>query len=228
MESEKEHLFVGSSASWQKHDKSFKICWNELLISHSAHSSSNNKSIKWDRSADARGHPQRQTPNYNLLVINNSVMTDFPLERNWYRRISQRTKKNPNWTLQMFGICGDRAHYASHGSILHVQQSNALRGGWIRARATFQLPPRAPIRPTVIPMAHSRLALPHGRTATSVSFILKLFKLETQSNTYNFTIMAIVAVWLRSQLFVRPFGWWCGAGPHHSRRTLHTSQMLEM
>lgn len=114
----------------------------------------------------------------------------------------------------MFGICGDRAQ---NGSILHV---SIQRITWRMNSCTCYIPAatRAPIH-TLAP-------------ATSVSFILKLFKLVTQSNTYNFTIMAIVAVWLpiatfRCRISVmvwRRIRW---AGPHVPRRhTSYTSSQM--
>lgn len=81
------------------------------------------------------------------------------------------------------------AHYAQNGSILRV---SIQRITWRMNSCTCYIPAAA---------ARTSTRGAATATATSVSFILKLFKLVTQSNTYNFTIMAIVAVWLRSQLF---------------------------
>lgn len=106
------------------------------------------------------------------------------------------------------------------------------RGDWIRARATttatLQLPPNTYHIIRRGPPTH---LLTFRRCSHGVCihpFILKLFELVIQSNTYNFTIMAIVAVLLIAtfrysiSLVLAQYFWW--SGPHIPHCTL---QLLE-
>lgn len=76
---------------------------------------------------------------------------------------------------------------------------------WIPTRAAFKLPntyyivrrsPQCTYTYTLIRPTSHRYATHTPLHRLLLSFILKLFKLVIQSNTYNFTIMAIVAVLL--------------------------------
>lgn len=166
----------------------------------------------------------------------------------------------------MLDVCDVRCPRSLRGkwqSILHITS----RDDWIHVNVPYLLLPNTyyiifPRAPTAnhytycYRYRYSFLAVAAFATcAASVPFILKLFKLVIQPNTYNFTIMAIVAVlliatfryisssrgwrWWRCTLYIHTHtqhahtytytssARWPGP-PHIPHRTLYTLQMLKL
>lgn len=136
----------------------------------------------------------------------------------------------------MLDVCDVRCPRSLRGkwqSILHITS----RDDWIHVNVPYLLLPNTyyiifPRAPTAnhytycYRYRYSFLAVAAFATcAASVPFILKLFKLVIQPNTYNFTIMAIVAVLLiatfRYISSSRGWRWWrCTLYIHtHTART---------
>lgn len=132
------------------------------------------------------------------------------------------------------------AFVASVVRVRYARNGRASRDDWIHVHVPYLQPPntyyiifrRAPttirfgVEVDILFMFATVAAI--ATCAASVPFILKLFKLVIQANTYNFTIMAIVAVLLIAtfRYISSSHGWrwwWCTLYTARTHKHLHSA-----